>query len=257
MTVRSFVYEGIRRISVANLGDGSIVVEPGPSEQAVEGTVGCSDEGLLSAVSIRQDHDHLRVEVPRWGFLAGAVHLRLGVPPGLDYDLSSGSADIRVGVEAGRTRTVSGSGEISLNVVHDLACSTGSGSVSVGETRGEAAKINSGSGDVVIYRARCPVSLKSGSGDLTVKNLDGARVQASSGSGNIAVPSTTGSVDLRTASGAITVGVADGLLAWLDLHSVSGEIRIALDASAEPAPGEPYVTVKARSASGEVAVYRA
>ena len=69
--------------------------------------------------------------------------------------------------------------------------------------------------------------------------------------------STPRSVDLRSASGSLTVGIADDLPAWLDLNSVSGRIRIALEASAQPGEGEPFVTVRARTASGEIAVYRA
>jgi DUF4097 and DUF4098 domain-containing protein YvlB len=185
------------------------------------------------------------------------VHLRLGVPPRLDYNLTAGSADIRITVDAGRTRVASGSGDISLGVVEDLSCTSGSGAISVAEVRGSAAKVNSGSGDIQIYTARCPVSAKSGSGDLMIKSLRQASLQASSGSGDISVPETTGSVDLRSASGSLAVGVADNLPAWLDLHSVSGNVRIALEAAPQPAHGEPYVSIRARTASGEIVVYRA
>ena len=82
-------------------------------------------------------------------------------------------------------------------------------------------------------------------------------VQAKSGSGDIAVNSTSGSVDLRTASGSLTVGVADGLPAWLDLDSGSGQIRIGLDSTHQPPPQAPYVSVRARTASGDIAIHRA
>ena len=101
------------------------------------------------------------------------------------------------------------------------------------------------------------MSAKSGSGDIVIRSLQRADFVASSGSGDIAVPSTSGSVDLRSASGSLTVGVADELPVWLDLHSVSGAVRIALEASHEPPPGEPFVSVRARTASGEIAIYRA
>ncbi len=256
MTARSFVYEGVRRVNVVNFGDGSIVVEPGPDEQAVEGTISAPEE-FLDAVEVRQDHDQLRIEAPTRGWRALPVHLRLGVPPGLDYVLSSGSADIRISTEAGRVRTKSGSGDITLDATHDLQCSTGSGAVSVAAVRGDAAQVSSGSGDVQIAEAFCPLVAKSGSGDVTIRSVHRVALQASSGSGDIAVPSTTGSVDLRSASGAITVGVADNLTAWLDLHSVSGDVRIAMDASEAPEPGESFVSVKARTASGDIAVFRA
>ena len=105
--------------------------------------------------------------------------------------------------------------------------------------------------------ADCPVIAKSGSGDVTVKRVRHASVQASSGSGDITVAATSGSVDLRTASGSLTVGVADRLPAWLDLDSASGEVRIALESTSQPAPGEAYVSVRAVTASGDIAVYRA
>ena len=96
----------------------------------------------------------------------------------------------------------------------------------------------------------CPVTAKSGSGDVTVQSVHHASVQANSASGDIAVASTSGSVDLRTASGGLSIGVADQLPAWLDLHSVSGEIRISLESSAEPTPGEPYVSVRGANGLG-------
>ena len=105
--------------------------------------------------------------------------------------------------------------------------------------------------------AACPVMAKSGSGEVTVKRMRTHHVQASSGSGDITVAATSGSADLRTASGSLTVGVADGLPAWLDLDSASGEVRIALESTHQPPPGEAYVSVRATTASGDIAVYRA
>jgi len=90
-----------------------------------------------------------------------------------------------------------------------------------------------------------------------VKSLQGAVLQANSGSGDISVSSASGSVDLRSASGSVTVGVADNLPAWLDLSSVSGDIRLGLESTIQPEPGEPYITLRARTASGNIAIYRA
>ena len=49
-----------------DFGDGSIVVEPGPNEQAVEGTISAPDD-VVGAVEIRQDNDQLRIEAPYRG----------------------------------------------------------------------------------------------------------------------------------------------------------------------------------------------
>jgi hypothetical protein len=38
---------------------------------------------------------------------------------------------------------------------------------------------------------------------------------------------------------------------------VSGDIRIGLDSTTQPEPGEPYITVRARTASGDIGIHRA
>jgi len=256
VTFLNLLHSDVRQVSVENFGSGSISVEPGPDPRVVEGSISASDD-LLKAIQVRQDRDHLRITLPHRFLGAGQAHLRLGVPAGLSFNLAAGSAEITVSADIARSKVVSGSGDITLGVAGDLTCTTGSGDISVAEVRGESARVNTGSGDIRIDDARCPVSAKSGSGDVTIRTVRHAELQASSGSGDISVPSTSGSVDLRSASGSLTIGIADDLPAWLDLNSVSGRIRIALEASGAPAEGEPYVSVRARTASGEIAVYRA
>ena len=114
-----------------------------------------------------------------------------------------------------------------------------------------------GSGDMSLGEVNGPITAKSGSGSVMVKSLRGATLQANSGSGDISVAATSGSVDLRSASGSLTVGIADNLPAWLDLNSVSGDIRIGLEPTAQPESGEPYLTLRARTASGDISIYRA
>jgi hypothetical protein len=257
VSARSFVHPGIGRISLVNLRSGGLLVEPGPTADAVEGTVSATDDRALISVAVRQDHDHLIIMPgPRRG-PSTDVHVRLGVPAGLDYNVSTGSADVNISVEAGATRVISGSGDISLEGTRDLHATTGSGNISTGPVTGMGAMLSTGSGDIVMALARCPVQARSGSGDVLIRRLEGAPLRARSGSGDISVPFTSGSVDLRSGSGALTVGVAEGLLTWLDLHSLTGEIRIALEAADSPTSGEHYVSVRGRTASGAIAVYRA
>lgn len=256
MSFLNLVHRDVHQVSIENFGSGSITIEPGPDETLVEGSIN-AEQGVLDSIVIRQDRDHLRITLPNRLFGGSSAHLRLGVPQGLSYNIATGSADVTVTAGMARSRVVSGSGDLALGTAEDVSCTTGSGDISIAEVRGEAARVNTGSGDVRIYEAHCPVSAKSGSGDLLIGTLRSTELQASSGSGDISVPSTSGSVDLRSASGSLTVGVADDLPAWLDLHSVSGKIRIALEASAQPEAGEPFVSVRARTASGEIAVYRA
>jgi Putative adhesin len=252
---RSFSYHGVRGIAVDNLGSGSIVVEPNPTSGAVDGTLD-ADERVLQAVTVRHDGGQLRIGLPASVVRSGHVDLRLSVPPGLTYALKSGSADISISADVGRAKISSGSGDVSLEQADELDCTTGSGSIAVHRLTGRAARLGTGSGDIRVGEAYGQVSAKSGSGDIVVEALH-RELSASSGSGDIAVPAARGSVELRSASGSLSVGIADGLPAWLDLSSVTGPVTITLEPSTEPAPGEPYVRVQARTASGGIAVFRA
>jgi hypothetical protein len=256
MTARTFDAAGVRAIVVDHLGRGSLTLEAGPRGDLIEGTVSAGED-LLQQTTIRQEGDTLRIWFPDQLFRTQTAHLRIGVPPGTALTARLGSADVTASVALGRTRITTGSGDISLTEAQDLDVTTGSGSVSVGTITGNGARVTSGSGDLAIGEAHCPITAKSGSGDLLVRALRAADLRASAGSGDIAVPSTTGSVDLRTASGSLTIGVAERLTAWLDLSSTSGAVRVAMDACHAPTEGEPYVSIRARTASGEIAVYRA
>ena len=256
MSFRSFAFDDIDHVSVEGLGSGSISIAEGPTA-GVEGSLNASDPGLLEEIEVRQDGTQLRIGFPQRLFLSSTAHIRLGVPAGLTYSIGSGSADISVSVPIERSKIVSGSGDVSVGSANDLTCTTGSGDITISELGGVGAKVGTGSGDILVSAAHCPVSAKSGSGDVVVRSLQQGGLQASSGSGDISVPSTSSSVDLRSASGSLTIGIADDLPAWLDLNSVSGRIRIALEATPQPGAEEAYVSVRARTASGEIAVYRA
>jgi len=257
MSATDAVHEGVRHVVVDNFGSGSITIEPGSREDLVESWIEATDERLLDRVQIRQDHGWLRISFPQQFLRYTKADLRLGVPAGLMYVIKTGSADISISADIGRSKISSGSGDITLDNAADLDCSTGSGNISVARVDGNGARLSSGSGDVSVGEAYCPLTAKSGSGEVVVQSLRGANLQANSGSGDIGITSASGSVDLRSASGTLTVVVADNLPAWLDLDSVSGDIKIALESTAPPEPGEPYISVRARTASGDIGIYRA
>jgi hypothetical protein len=249
-------YEGVRHVVVDNFGGGSITVEPGSRQDLVEASIDAADDKFGGQVEIRHEHDWLRISFPQFPWHAKA-HLRLAVPDGLTFVIKTGSADISISADIGSSKIISGSGDIIIGNAVDLDCGSGSGTISVARVEGNGARLSSGSGDVSIGEANCPITAKSGSGEVVVKSLRGTSLRANSGSGDIAVAATTGSVDLRSASGSLTVGVADNLPVWLDLNSVSGDIRIGLESTTQPEPGEPYLTLRARTASGDIAVFRA
>ena len=248
-------YQGVRHVVVDNHGGGSITVEPGSRPDIVEATIDEAAEKFGERVEIRHERDWLRIGFPQFPWHAKA-HLRLAVPDGLAFVIKTGSAYISISADIGSSKIISGSGDITIGNAVDLDCGTGSGNISVARVDGTGAQLSSGSGDVSIGEANCPITAKSGSGEVLVKSVRGASLQAKSGSGDIAISATSGSVDLRSASGSLTVGVADNLPVWLDLSSVSGDIRIGLESTNEPVPGEPYITVRARTASGDISIHR-
>jgi DUF4097 and DUF4098 domain-containing protein YvlB len=257
MSLTNSVYQGVEHVVVDNFGDGSITIEPGAQPGMVEASLDAGDEHYSDQVQVRHDHDRLRLSFPPQVFRDTTSHLRLGVPDGLTYAIRTGSADISVSAAINRSTIVTGSGDIGIGEAVDLECSTGSGDISVARVDGRGAQVSSGSGDITVAEVHCPLSAKSGSGDVVVKSVHRADVQAKSGSGDIAVSSTTGSVDLRSASGSLTIGVADSLPAWLDLSSTSGDIVIELESTGPPDPGQPYVSLRARTASGDISIRRA
>jgi DUF4097 and DUF4098 domain-containing protein YvlB len=255
MSLRSFDYAGIRHIVIDNLGEGSITVEGGVEADAVDGSIEAEDS-LLADVQIRQAQDSLRISLPQRSWRRATVDLRLRVPDDLAFVIKTGAADVSFAVGIARSRLISGSGDISIGRAADLDCSTGSGNVQVSELVGRGARLSTGSGHLSIGSSSCPISAKSGSGHIDITSLNRADLQAGSGSGEVTVSSTTGSVDIRSASGSVSVGVADQLATWLDLSSVSGRVAIGMEAISQPEPGEPYISVRARTASGDIGVFR-
>jgi DUF4097 and DUF4098 domain-containing protein YvlB len=254
---RTSTHEGVRRIAIENIGSGSVTIEPNAWADLVECSIDANDEGYLDEVQVRPEHSGLRLFFPPELDRRITTHLRLGVPDDLEYVIAVGSADVTVRAIIGRSKITSGSGSLRIGHATDLECSSGSGNISVQNVSGRAARLVSGSGDITLDEAQCPVSARSGSGTVTVRWVHHHPVQANSGSGNVAVTKTSGTVDLRTASGALSIGVADGLPAWLDLDSGAGEIQIGLDSTHQPPPHESYVSVRARTASGDITVHRA
>ena len=250
-------FTGIRHIRIDDFGSGSITVDQGTRPDVVEASVEAADEDFLRSVQLRRERDKLRIDFPPAPWRSSEASIALTVPAGLSYAIKAAAAHVQLRAEIGPAKLSNGSGDIAVQTATDLECSTGSSYVVVDRLLGRFGKISSGTGDIQVHEAFCPLTVRSGSGDISVNALLHAALQANSGSGDISVPWTTGSVDLRTASGSLTIGVADQLPAWLDLSTVSGEISIGLESTAEPGPGEPYVSVRARTASGDITIHRA
>jgi hypothetical protein len=64
------------------------------------------------------------------------------------------------------------------------------------------------------------------------------------------------SVRAETARGDVQIGVPDGVPTYLDLKTVTGQIRCDLEPGEKPAEGERSLTLRARTVSGDISVVR-
>lgn len=158
---------------------------------------------------------------------------------GARVDVATGSGDISLRQGGGRTDLRTGSGSIAVQEVSDAATlATGSGAVTV-QQAGATIRISSGSGDIQVARALSDVSITSGSGDQQVRRAQSGRISC------------------QTASGDVHIGIAEGVPAWLDVHSLTGAVHSALGESEPPAEDETTVSVHANTVSGDIALVRA
>jgi DUF4097 and DUF4098 domain-containing protein YvlB len=252
--MRPFRAAGVERVHL-EVGSGPVTV--GVSEDdAVHGEVDGAGEEQEHRIQVQTLGPELRVIVPpATGWSAGEARTRLRVPAGTDLTLVSGSGDLSADVALGAVAARSGSGDLRLAATASARLHTGSGDITVLAVEGEA-DVSSGSGDIRVDACGADLTLRSASGDATVGRLAG-RAEAKLASGDFRLAATSGSVHVRTASGDISVGVAANLPAWLDLHSGSGHVDIALPPAGQPGPDDPFVTIYARTGSGDIRIARA
>jgi DUF4097 and DUF4098 domain-containing protein YvlB len=115
---------------------------------------------------------------------------------------------------------------------------TASGKVDVGKATGDV-EVHAASGEVRIGVAEASVRVKTASGRVSIEEA------------------RQGTVDLHAASGDLRVGVRSGVVARLDLNTVSGRVRSELPVEdSQPEEGAP-LEIRARTVSGDLLVVAA
>jgi DUF4097 and DUF4098 domain-containing protein YvlB len=194
-----------------------VVVPAGSTLVAKVGSSNLTAHGPLSHASVRSGSGDVSVEL-----LEG------------EADLQTGSGDLRLAELRGETRVKTGSGDVVVELsVAPLVVATGSGDVRVHRAEGPLA-VKTGSGDAVVGETAHDLSWSTGSGDLRV---DVAR---------------RGRVTVKGASGDVSLGVPQGTPVWTDITTVSGRISSELAPTGEPAEGQDFLEVRARTASGDI-----
>ncbi len=236
-------------------------------------------EQIISQTRVEQRGDEVLILMPKHkaSLFRGRrpeVLATIRLPLGSSAKIETESADVETHGELGNAKVATGSGEVRVEFGLDVEVKTGSGDISIGatggncvircgsadvavETIGGDGNILSGSGDVMIDQVGGVLEIKTGSGDILVKRA-GAGIDAMAGSGDLLVRRVDhGRLKAKTGSGDVQVGVADGTAAYLDIMTVTGDVRSSLDASEGPSDGDLTVELIIQSGSGDVVLQRA
>ncbi len=173
-----------------------------------------------------------------------------------DTRIESGSGDIALDVVDGSTVVQSGSGDVLVeHLAGDARIKSGSGDIRVNRADADLL-VTTGSGDVHVDGAGGELAIKTGSGDAVVGSLAG-EVVFTTGSGDLVVGEAgSGRVTAKTASGDVRIGVVAGTPVWTDVRTASGRLTSSLPSTGEPAEDQPFLEVRATTASGDVTFHQ-
>ena len=188
------------------------------------------------------------VEVDAWGGVR--TEGRLGPST---VKTAAGSVHVD---EAGRLDVASAAGDVSIGRAEGHAdVRTSSGKIRIGRVDGSAV-VKSSNGDLTVGEVTGDVRMTTANGDITVEQA-GSAVRAKTAYGSIRVGEVArGEVVMDTAFGDLEVGIREGTAAWLDVNSKSGRVRSHLEEATEPGPADETVTVRGRTAFGDVVIRR-
>jgi DUF4097 and DUF4098 domain-containing protein YvlB len=233
---------------------------------------------LIDQARVEQRGDEIIVQMPRTkgGLFRSRADVAavIRVPVHSSAKLESGSADVDTHGPLGDVSVTSGSGDVSVESAADVTIKSGSGDVAIGTASGScdvkggsadvsigsvgrSADIMAGSGDVAIESVTAALKVKTGSGDVMVQSA-GDSVDAMAGSGDLMLKRIDhGKIKVKTGTGDISIGVARGTAAYLDIMTVTGDVRSDLDASDSPNGEDLTAEINIQSGSGDVVLQRA
>lgn len=185
-----------------------------------------------------------------------AMDVAIEVPTATDMKITTASAPIHVVGRSGDADLTTGSADITADAIGgDLRVRSGSSHCQIGPVAGNVVA-RSGSGSVALGAVGGSVQAGFGSGDLSVESCRG-NVRSRAGSGNAHIGAAWGDIDYTAGSGRVSVGLPTGVSARLDVTSGSGRVRSELPIEDAPAAGGRTITVRARTGSGDIRLFRA
>jgi hypothetical protein len=265
MTTKTFAVT--KPISVvARIGHGSfrITAVDDLTEARVTLTARSGSSDVLGRTTVELNGATLHITSPRQGGIFDvfgarkhdAIDVEVTVPSGTALKIGSFTADITVLGRCGAADLASGASNVSADYVDgDLRLRVGSGNCHVGRVSGSV-QSRSGSGTVQFGEVGGKLSCACGSGRLEVSESHGA-VRFRTGSGSATLDTIHDDVDLATGNGELRVGVPAGLSARLDLTTAGGQVDSQLPVSARSTGTGRAITIRARTGSGDVHLFRA
>jgi hypothetical protein len=267
MTVRTFPLTG--RINLAaRLGHGSLVVHcvDDLAEARVDVVARPGAEDYAARVTVEMAGPTLAVQAPRQGGVFdllgdlwrkhAAVDVTVTIPTGTAMKVSTFTADVRVDGRSGGADIATASADVDIDEVDgDLRLRSGSAQTDVRRVSGSVL-LRSGAGDAHFGEIGGDLHSGCGSGLLEAAVVRGS-VRARSGAGQARLGAVFGDVDVATGSGQMSVGLPAGVTARLDLQTGSGRVRSDLPIEDRPATTAGAISVRARTGSGDVHLFRA
>jgi len=212
-------------------------------------------------VQLSEDAGRLRIDVPDRKMLRQpSLEIIVTVPTGSSVDVETATADVQTRGILDSATVTTASADISLShVAGRLEVTTASGDIHVGRGEGPV-HVRSASGNLRLDVSVAEASVQTASGDVLIGRLSGD-LTARSASGDVIIGTArAGSVQAKTMSGDVIIGVASGLLLWLDVNSLSGDVASQLGPDDSIADGgadrAPDLRISASTMSGDVLLRR-
>ena len=264
---------GVIRLAASDRPDTTIEVRPAnPASEA--------DIAAAEQTRIEYSDGRLTIKGPKgwryysgWGQWRESINVEIAIPVGSRFEGKVGVGNLHCEGWLDAICVKTGAGEIQVEQAGPVTLHTGAGNVNIEYVAGPA-EISTGTGRIEVSRADGPAAVRNSNGDtwlgevvgeLRVKSANGkiavdrsqSAVFAKTANGDIVLGTVVcGEVVAETAWGRVDIGVADGVPAWLELHTNHGRVRNELQAASAPEPREESVEIRARTGYGDIRIHR-
>jgi hypothetical protein len=264
MTTYTFPLTGPISVS-GRIGHGSfhVIAQDGLTEATATVTARSAQSDTLERTVIELNGSTLSITSPRQGgifeFLGKSrdpIDIEVTVPTGTEVNVTTFSAAITLDGRCGTADLATGAAPIVVDQIEGtLRLRYGGGTCRVGQVSGSV-QLRSGSGSATFGEIGGALSAACGSGELSASIVRGS-VRSRAGSGAAAIGAAFGDVDIASGSGELSIGLPAGVPARLDVTTGSGRVNSELPISDVPLHKSKPITVRARTGSGDVRLFRA